>query len=610
MKTQNETGTAASKAKNPSPHTLFHVASGLFLAVSLLVLVLAGVVVAYQDLKQTYLLSGEILDLMENQCRKYDNFVRGVSAKSVQEILDTITGLDQFVDPEKKNDSHFLNTFIRSEHLSGVILLDDTLSMTAQADLDDQDAYALWREVIQRPSVKDILDYPGKKYADHAIRNGISYEYAVIARRDAPGLILGYLSDARPSKDLYGYTIDQILLNDRFHKNALVVLSDGKQILSSNKQELIGQDAESCILTKENEVSWKNGMLTLFQCHNEKWYGVRRVYNAYELYVAYPSSEVFSNQKHLILLGFMLYLALGMGILFVQRHLDKKNLENLQKQLSIINAISLSYTSIFLYDIKQSRLETVKISPELDRILKNSSGPEAFLARVCERFLDPKVCVQVRQFLNPEDMAERIRGKSYLGTEFQSRNGSWYSIALVPQRTDENGQLEVVLAAVRDITSIKQATELSFKDHLTGLFNRNYMEVKGRRFVEDGKLPVSLIMADCNYLKRTNDTLGHEYGDRLLKKIASILRETIPGNCEIMRIGGDEFLILGRECPRSQAEQIVEQIRSRFARESEADIPLSAAFGIHTTEEGTFSFEKAYYLADQAMYQNKKETHR
>lgn len=100
------------------------------------------------------------------------------------------------------------------------------------------------------------------------------------------------------------------------------------------------------------------------------------------------------------------------------------------------------------------------------------------------------------------------------------------------------------------------------------------------------------------------------YRDQINEALASMKQDgTIPGNCEVMRIGGDEFLILGRECPRSQAEQIVEQIRSRFARESEADIPLSAAFGIHTTEEGTFSFEKAYYLADQAMYQNKKETH-
>lgn len=43
------------------------------------------------------------------------------------------------------------------------------------------------------------------------------------------------------------------------------------------------------------------------------------------------------------------------------------------------------------------------------------------------------------------------------------------------------------------------------------------MESRSKRFVRAGDLPVSLIMADCNYLKRTNDTLGHEYGDLLLQ---------------------------------------------------------------------------------------------
>ena len=168
----------------------------------------------------------------------------------------------------------------------------------------------------------------------------------------------------------------------------------------------------------------------------------------------------------------------------------------------------------------------------------------------------------------------------------------------------------MVLAVLCDITHIKQAQELSFKDRLTGLHNRNYMEVKGRQFLRAGSLPISLIMADCNYLKRTNDTLGHEYGDKLLRKVAVILRESSPDNCDVLRIGGDEFLILGRECPRSQAEAIVAEIRRRFAEESTEELPLSAAFGIHTTETGEFSFEKVYYLADQAMYRDKKKSRR
>ena len=79
------------------------------------------------------------------------------------------------------------------------------------------------------------------------------------------------------------------------------------------------------------------------------------------------------------------------------------------------------------------------------------------------------------------------------------------------------------------------------KDKLTGLHNRNYMESRSKRFVRAGDLPVSLIMADCNYLKRTNDTLGHEYGDLLLQRVANVIQESVSPNDIAMRVGGDEF---------------------------------------------------------------------
>ena len=47
-----------------------------------------------------------------------------------------------------------------------------------------------------------------------------------------------------------------------------------------------------------------------------------------------------------------------------------------------------------------------------------------------------------------------------------------------------------------------------------------YLEAESDHMIQSGDCPTSLIMADCNYLKRTNDTLGHEYGDLLLQRTA------------------------------------------------------------------------------------------
>lgn len=115
-------------------------------------------------------------------------------------------------------------------------------------------------------------------------------------------------------------------------------------------------------------------------------------------------------------------------------------------------------------------------------------------------------------------------------------------------------------------------------------------------------------MADCNYLKCTNDTLGHEYGDLLLQRVANIIIETIPRNSVAMRIGGDEFLILCTQCNNQQAQKIVEDIKYKLIEKSDDKLMLSVAFGISTTVYNEFSFEKAYKVADEEMYRDKKES--
>ena len=177
---------------------------------------------------------------------------------------------------------------------------------------------------------------------------------------------------------------------------------------------------------------------------------------------------------------------------------------------------------------------------------------------------------------------------------------------LIPQKYDENGKVQALLVTTRDITGVKQTEELTFKDKLTGLYNRNYMEARSRQMARSGDFPVSFIMADCNYLKRTNDTLGHEYGDLLLQRVANAITDSLSNDCVAMRVGGDEFLILCMHCTNQEAHRIVADIRQKLDKRSDEKLKLSAAFGVFTSENDTVSFEQAYKAADQAMYQDKK----
>ena len=160
------------------------------------------------------------------------------------------------------------------------------------------------------------------------------------------------------------------------------------------------------------------------------------------------------------------------------------------------------------------------------------------------------------------------------------------------------------------ITSVQRAEKLSFTDKLTGLHNRNYMESRCESFMRKDDLPVSLIMADCNYLKHTNDTLGHEYGDLLLKRVAQSIQEGLPENSIAMRIGGDEFLIICACCSAKRVTQIVESIRQKLREYSDEILKLSVSFGTCTVDNYDISFKDAYNIADRSMYEEKQHHHK
>lgn len=585
---------------------LMHGIAGVFLVVSVIVFISLGFAVQYQDLNETYAMAEKTTSYLKAECQKYDNYVRGNVARSLQDLLDNASGLNKFIASSELTDPKFLEEFIHTEHVSGVFILDSTLSLLAQADMDDKNAYELWKDTIHQSEIASILQYPQKTYIDQLVAGNISYDVAAAASMDGSRLVFCYSSTEKPASDPYELTLKSILENNTFYKNPYLVISDGTQLLSTNSTvvEELGTSQYQYLAAT---IRWKDDQLTKFKYQHETYYGLRRVYNNYSVYAVYAASDVFTKCTNLGVLGLSLYLVVGILILAVQRRSDKASINKMEKQLRIIDAISTSYSSTFLLHTDPIELEPIHPSERLQKIYEKHPNAYDFLFEICRHEVDKDDYSTVMHFLDLDTLAERLQGRHFLGTEVKDCHGAWYSVSLIPQKYDESGTLQAVLVATRDVTSAKQAEELSFKDKLTGLHNRNYMESRSKKGLRAGDLPVSLIMADCNYLKRTNDNLGHEYGDLLLQRIANAITDTIPPNCLAMRVGGDEFLILCTQCSSEQAHRIVADIKERLAERSDDKLTLSAAFGVSTSEAGKpFSFEQAYEAADQDMYRDKK----
>lgn len=159
-----------------------------------------------------------------------------------------------------------------------------------------------------------------------------------------------------------------------------------------------------------------------------------------------------------------------------------------------------------------------------------------------------------------------------------------------------------------DIETIKGKEEeirsLSYRDSLTKVYNRAFYDKEIKRIQNSGKLPYSIIMGDVNGLKFTNDIFGHKVGDKLLQRVADILKKSCRGDDSVIRYGGDEFIVLLPETSYEETKMIVERIRERYKSRSNNLIPSSISLGF-STKESLSSNINIFQEAENMMYQNK-----
>jgi diguanylate cyclase (GGDEF)-like protein len=150
---------------------------------------------------------------------------------------------------------------------------------------------------------------------------------------------------------------------------------------------------------------------------------------------------------------------------------------------------------------------------------------------------------------------------------------------------------------------VNKLRELSARDMLTGIMNRNemnnYVDALSE-LPEKASKPAGVIFADLNGLKRINDTKGHVAGDTLLRNAASALRELFEAE-QIFRAGGDEFVVILTGISGEELEKKVSGLR--IAQTHYPD--LSFAIGCGYTSDCR-EVRRALADADERMYEDKR----
>ena len=166
-----------------------------------------------------------------------------------------------------------------------------------------------------------------------------------------------------------------------------------------------------------------------------------------------------------------------------------------------------------------------------------------------------------------------------------------------------------VLAISRDITSEKQEQEyilkLTYKDQLTGLYNRRYYEEQIEKLSGSEFLPLAIMMVDVNGLKLTNDAFGHHIGDELLKKVAKNLISCDSKGGFASRVGGDEFLMVFPNTDEKEAEYLVDKLYELVSAEKLENIVISISAGCQVRTDVSQSIRDTLIKAENHMFRKK-----
>ncbi|WP_292044221.1 sensor domain-containing protein [Massilia sp. UBA6681] len=238
------------------------------------------------------------------------------------------------------------------------------------------------------------------------------------------------------------------------------------------------------------------------------------------------------------------------------------------------------------------------------------------------------------ELMHPEDRPELLRfwkdllegDRETYSVEWRLRHRDGHYVPVLSRgfvTRDARGRALRVSGTNTDLTERKQAEqriyELANFDHLTGLPNRRLLvEELDKALARSQRSGCfgAVIFLDLDNFKLLNDTMGHDFGDMLLRQVAQRLRHTVRHCDQLARLGGDEFVLVLEDLAKesrdavSEAQHVVEKLQSSLAQPYYLDGRLflsTPSMGVALFDGGATDLDTILKQADLAMYRAKSE---
>ena len=283
-----------------------------------------------------------------------------------------------------------------------------------------------------------------------------------------------------------------------------------------------------------------------------------------------------------------------------------QKLENLKQKYKI--AIEGTNSAVWQFDIEE---ETIYFSEGI----KNAVGISIKENENIHKIFNGLLRVEDEERLIKEFIGYKKGEKEEIYDQLQIKdgNGNLKWILIRGKGTfNNNKKIKKINGILLDITQIKEQEEyihhIAYHDYLTNLPNRRSFIKKLEKEISENKFGAVMLL-DIDNFKGINDTLGHNYGDEVLKKVAEELENIQGEKIFISRFGGDEFFVLIKDEKdivkiENYAKQIINIFRNKLMIERE-EIYINCSMGITLYPFDSNEVSQLVMNADMAMYRVK-----
>ena len=294
----------------------------------------------------------------------------------------------------------------------------------------------------------------------------------------------------------------------------------------------------------------------------------------------------------------------------------------LREQLDIVAALSRDYYNIFKIDINTGQVVILKLDGYVTKGMEKPGEKKYPYDVLCRQYVTDRVYSEDQAAMFKAMCFETVCAKvkeleEYVSSYRVMDNGEihYYQFTYLPLNpVNLNSGILAAFKNVDDIVESAREREalaiLAETDIMTGILNRGSGERKVKDAIANGRTGMFCIL-DIDDFKHTNDSYGHDVGDKVIRSIAEIISNEFRERDIVFRLGGDEYAVFAfgindEESGRSTVERVFKKIRELDIPElGEYKISVSAGAAIIGVESKP-DFEELYKRADAGVYRCKE----